>query len=146
MRSKDGNGYGKLKVPGGYTVRAHRFAYFLANGTDPGELMVCHRCDNPPCCNPAHLFLGTNQDNQRDCESKGRRAKRDQSGPKNGNAKLTPEQVEAIRGLIRLGWNNSRIARSYGVTHQLISRIRRGRAWGSEPMQPKYASLRRHAG
>lgn len=65
-------GYGILRVTG-KNVRAHRFAYELASGRPiPVGLEVCHRCDNPPCCNPAHLFLGTQGDNVRDAASKGR--------------------------------------------------------------------------
>lgn len=64
-------GYGRLRIIG-IPYRAPRIAYFLAHGTDPADKFVCHRCDNPPCCNPAHLFLGTTRQNGRDMASKGR--------------------------------------------------------------------------
>lgn len=134
--------YGKLKLKSYVTVRAHRLSYALHYGRSPGDLFVCHRCDNPQCVNPHHLFLGTVQDNAADMVAKGRSPRSDQRGSKNGAAKLTDEQVATIRSRILAGQTNTTIAADYGVTHQLISRIRRGRAWGSEPMQPKYASLR----
>lgn len=141
--SHDGNGYGKFKVDGGICGRTHRLAYFLAHGVDPAEMMVCHTCDNPGCCNPAHLWLGTNSQNQLDCEAKGRRPKRPVDGERNGNAKLSLVDLGKVREMIAGGSTNKAIARVFGVTHQAISRVRRGRSWGSEPMQPKYQSLRR---
>jgi hypothetical protein len=103
---------------------------------------VCHRCDNPPCCNPDHLWLGTNADNVADKMAKGRQPVQDQRGERNTAAKLTAADVEKIRGMIRAGMTNIAIAARFGVTHQLISRIRRGKAWGEPPMQEPYASLR----
>jgi hypothetical protein len=64
--STDRDGYGKFKA--GKMYQAHRIAYYLATNEDPGDLCVRHTCDNPPCCNPAHLRLGTNDDNAHDRE------------------------------------------------------------------------------
>jgi hypothetical protein len=70
--SKTTSGYGKFKGRFGAFLQAHRFAYFLHYKVDPGALNVCHRCDTPACCNPEHLFLGTQADNLRDMREKGR--------------------------------------------------------------------------
>lgn len=135
-------GYGSFKVKSYVALRAHRVAFALYYGRSPGELLVCHRCDNPECVNPSHLFLGTVQDNSTDMVRKGRAATHDGRGERNRAAKLSEAQVATIRDLIRAGLTNTAIAERFNVTHQLISRIRRGRAWGEEPMQPRYASLR----
>lgn len=73
------NGYGLIWIKGGYYV-AHRVAYYLHYGVNPMDLNVCHKCDNPKCNNPHHLFLGTHLDNNQDCAKKNRTAK----GNKNG--------------------------------------------------------------
>jgi hypothetical protein len=65
------DGYGILHV-NRKTLRAHRVAYWISTGTHPGPLHVCHKCDHPPCCNPAHLFLGDVYDNMADMVAKGR--------------------------------------------------------------------------
>ncbi len=67
-------GYGQSWHNGRH-AKSHRLSWFLAYGSDAGEMLVLHRCDNPPCVNPAHLFLGTNIDNVRDMMRKGRTRK-----------------------------------------------------------------------
>lgn len=65
-------------------IAVHRLSWFLANGTDPGCLLVCHQCDTPHCVNPRHLWLGTNQDNRMDSQEKGRRRGAHRGGPELG--------------------------------------------------------------
>lgn len=65
-------GYGKFKIASYKMVMANRLAFALATNFDPGEKLVCHSCDNPPCCNPTHLWLGTARENNLDCFSKNR--------------------------------------------------------------------------
>ena len=87
--ARDRDGYGRFWV-GSSTVRAHRFALARRMGVPPGAY-VLHRCDNPPCCNPEHLFLGTNHDNIADRHAKGR----DASGDRNGR-RLHPERYAHV--------------------------------------------------
>jgi hypothetical protein len=86
--------YGILKV-GKKLMFAHRFSWEIHNGTIPKDLDVLHRCDNPSCVNPEHLFLGTHQQNMKDRNNKGRQAFL--KGSKNGQAILTEDQVIKIR-------------------------------------------------
>lgn len=90
--AKNRRGYGVTSVDH-RQVRAHRLAWEYTHGSIPGRQYVCHTCDNPPCCNPAHLFLGTHEDNMRDRSMK----KRVPTGERGGLAKLTWEQVRQIR-------------------------------------------------
>ena len=103
-------------------VSAHRIAYQMAVGPIPRNLCVLHHCDNPPCVNPAHLFLGTKADNSRDMVSKGRQAK----GMRNGSAKLTEIDVMAIRLDHR---PHRAIATDYGVCHGTIDFIKTHQNW-----------------
>lgn len=128
-------GYGKFKLYG-RMVMANRLAYALGHSIDPGALYVCHVCDNPPCCNPKHLWLGTNQDNQKDCAAKGRKNIKPLIGENNPRAKLKDHDVNIIRGLIELGFNNQEIAEKFSVTHHTISKIRTGAAWMSVVGRP----------
>jgi len=114
-------GYGRLSVGLG-EVRAHRLSFEIAFGPIPEGLMVCHHCDNPPCCNPSHLFVGTNTDNMADMATKGRSLQ----GTRHHKAKLTDDDVRAIRADCRM---QIEIAPAYGVTQGLIGMIKRGEVW-----------------
>jgi len=125
--STDGKGYGRFKVESHFNAKAHRVAYFLHHGVDPLRKSVCHACDNPICCNPAHLFLGTHADNMADMAAK----KRARSGENPGtrNARLSPNDLEFVRKSILAGMGNTEIAKHVPVSHAQISRIRLGKAW-----------------
>lgn len=109
-------------------VYVHRFSYELFKGPIPHGMFVCHKCDNPPCCNPDHLFTGTNSDNMRDCVQKGRHIVplRD-LGIKLTWQVLTDEQIAEIKMLINKGLRNEEIARAYGISGSTIQDIRTGR-------------------
>ena len=128
--SLDQSGYGKLRIAQNRAhFRAHRVAYKIAYSVDPGHMYVCHKCDNPRCVNPRHLFLGTALDNNRDKMAKGRDRYADQSGSKNGNSKLNEAAAEQAIKMLATGMTNVAIAKELGVGHSLISRIRVGRSW-----------------
>jgi hypothetical protein len=136
---RDPQGYGTFKF--NYrTWRASRVAYFIHYGIDPAEQEVCHHCDNPPCVNPAHLFLGTRLDNARDAVRKGRTP----TGKRNGRythpetiargervntAQLTEADVRNILVALEGGAGLMELGRKYGVCKQAIYCIREGRTW-----------------
>lgn len=122
----DKDGYGTFWL-NGKTVKAHRIAYILKYCVDPGELFVCHHCDNPPCCNPRHLFLGTPRDNQQDSVRKGRL--NSQQGECGHNAKLTNEDVKEIRQLLASGIVQRVIAKQFNITQSTISAINTKKNW-----------------
>lgn len=131
------HGYGRVKTGNGRGTLAHRLAWALTHGPIPaaeghhGTLVVCHRCDNPPCCNPAHLFLGTQQDNIRDRDEKGRCGARGRvmRGEASGAAKLTDAAVLEIRAARASGATTVELGRQYGVSSSVISRAARGLTW-----------------
>lgn len=117
-----GRGYGKLS-DGTRTVSAHRLAYATWVVPIPDGMDVCHRCDNPPCINPDHLFLGTRSENHHDKATKGRAGK----GDSGWQARLTDQQVAAIRAAITgTRGEQARLTREYGVSQATISLIVRG--------------------
>lgn len=122
-------GYGRMALGGssGGQVRAHRASYALEYGSVPDGLDVCHRCDNPPCCNPNHLFLGTATENMRDAAIKGRISPPPHSfGEKHHNAKFGRETALSISTDQR----SARVlAAEYGVSEMTIYRLRRGTTW-----------------
>jgi len=101
---------------------AHRIAWLLTSGASAGALKACHKCDNPPCCNPAHIFLGTQADNLADARQKGRL---DESRPRTRVFTLT-ERL-AIMNAPTVRGSNAALARQYGVTKVAITHIRNGR-------------------
>jgi hypothetical protein len=121
--------YGIWSV-GGKRVSAHRIAYALQDGWEAGlreipeDMLVCHHCDNPSCCNPKHLFLGTPKDNTADMDRKGRRGY--VKGEDNGNSKLTLMQAQEIK---RSGETYRELAERYGVSIPAIQSIKNGRTW-----------------
>lgn len=130
------NGYGRWR--GGM---AHRFAYELVHGPIDDGLLVRHRCDNPRCCNPHHLEVGTHADNMRDAVERHRIAK----GERHGKTKLTLEQVAYIRAnpdRLKLG----RLAEMFGVSESTVSYIRSGRSWkvvGAVGFEPTTSAMSR---
>lgn len=124
--------YGMRAYVGGPMVNAsaHRLALELILGRpiQPG-MHACHRCDNPPCCNPQHLFEGTTTDNQRDCREKGRARWR--TGEQHGMAKLTAVDVFAILDAIAAGETQGSLAKRYGVCQATISNVRTGKTHGA---------------
>lgn len=118
------SGYGRIKWNGRDEL-THRIAYELHFGVDPANLDVLHKCDTPLCCNPNHLFLGTQQDNMRDMKLKGRAARN--SGEHAGNCKLSDNEVEQIRAkYVRRRITQKMLGLEYGVTASQISNIIRG--------------------
>lgn len=118
-------GYGVIDF-GGRPVLAHRMAYLLATGVEPGDKSVCHSCDNPPCCSPAHLWLGTHKENMLDAARKGRIGGSTFKGEDHPSARLSEEDVSAIRASTE---GASVLASRYSVTGANISRIRARKTW-----------------
>jgi hypothetical protein len=161
MGITDQNGYGVMSVRDKTTRRifVHRLAWIIANGTiDPSTPFVCHHCDNPLCCNPEHLFLGTHNDNMADMARKGRAAKGDKNGSRlyperrergpihqkkiydaalcceqNPKAKLTNDQTREIIRLYQLGHSGQELAERFGCGRSNIYNIVCGCSWRRLP-------------
>lgn len=112
------------EIPGGgsRTRPAHRRAWELAHGEIPPGMRVCHRCDNPPCCNPAHLFLGTAKDNTRDMLAKARHC----HGERHPRNVLSDADVREVRRLRTLGVTYDELERRFGVTRGALHRAAHG--------------------
>jgi hypothetical protein len=125
MSKHDHDGYGRVYFEG--KIRStHRIAFTLATGNPATGLPVCHRCDNPPCCNPNHLFLGTHQINMADRDAKGRTA----SGERNGRAKLTWKIVGQIRAAFKpLRVTIPKLSATFGVNRHVVADIIHGKTW-----------------
>lgn len=125
---KMGSGYGQFGLAG-HMQYAHRVSYQLYIGEIPTGLYVCHKCDNPGCVNPAHLFLGTPADNVHDCENKGRGFHPGAPGTRNGHAKLTEVQVIEIRAKYGEGVRIAALAKEFGVSRRAIYHIVYHTSW-----------------
>lgn len=123
--SKNSLGYGELSYKG-KRFRAHRLSYISHVGPIPDGMVVCHKCDNPPCINPEHLFIGTQADNLKDGRKKGRVATPNPRGERHGLAKLSADKIVAIRKDQR---TQREIAKEYGVHQTTIKNIKLNRTW-----------------
>lgn len=104
---------------------AHRLAYIAWTGPIPSGMLIRHRCDNPPCINPAHLETGTQADNMNDAKVRGRTAR----GEGHGRAKLTEDEVRAIRAASASGESYRSIALQYGLNRFHVGSIVRRQKW-----------------
>lgn len=124
---KRGRGYGLIHVEG-KIMGIHRLSAFLFLGFDTSSpLFVCHKCDNPPCFNPDHLFIGTALENMQDKERKGRSNKA--RGSRNGMAKLKEVDLPPIREMLARKIPQWKIASLYNVSQSAISLIHNGTNW-----------------
>lgn len=126
------SGYGSVYNIG-HMALAHRVAWTLAYGEIPGDTQVLHHCDNPPCVNHRHLYLGNNADNIRDKIERGRSSfpRPDRRGELHPLAKLTQAQVDVIRATPKTRGSGVQLANQYGVCTATISLIRAGKLWST---------------
>lgn len=118
-------GYGMV-YDGTKAVLAHRLAYTLFVGPIPDGMCVCHKCDNPPCCNPDHLFLGTKADNQSDMARKGRGA----SGERNGGTHRKRWEINEMRAVYATGlFSQAILSDAYGMSPSSVSRVLNNVVW-----------------
>ncbi len=119
-------GYGRFSI-GGWAIPSHRYSYELHNDVKLSDAdLILHSCHNRICVNPSHLRIGDNQDNMDEMKNAGRQAK----GVKNGQSKLTEQEVAKIKQLLEEGeMKKADVARMFGVSDCTISDIYKGRTW-----------------
>lgn len=124
--ARTSTGYGSMTVDG-KRWKSHRYAYTLTFGPIPAGMDVLHSCDNPPCCNPAHLSIGNASENARQMVSRGRHGGGyGESGEAHHQAKLTAEEVIAIRSSPA---TEKATADRYGVSASTVHAIRHRKIW-----------------
>ncbi len=128
--SKRDFGYGAFSLHGGFPIKAHRYSYELFNGKIPKGMHVLHKCDNPPCVAPEHLYLGTDKENSSD------RIKRNRHSPppvrfgeKNNKSKLTDNDVINILKLFNSGVSAYKVSKIYNMDKSTIQDIKSGKNW-----------------
>lgn len=123
---RNADGYGRFQL---YRkiVSSHRASYLMFCGPIPSGMVVMHTCDNPPCVNPAHLVLGTQLENVRDCAAKNRRA--NLKGEAHGMAFLTEKIVNAIRDAVASGFSQAEMGRAFGIRKGLVCDLVSRRTW-----------------
>lgn len=130
--SQGTKGYIHVMV-GGRNVGLHRYVYETIVGQIPPGMLVCHHCDNPPCINPEHLFLGTPKDNTDDMMRKGRQVYYTRVGEACPTSKLTVEKVQGIREKARLGWRWTDIGQVFGISDRHARAVAVGERWQHVP-------------
>lgn len=141
QRARHWTGYG-LVTYNKRQFKAHRIAYWLQTGEWPGEMFVRHTCDNPPCCNPKHLLIGTPAQNTQDAVRRGRHW-----AASNLGHKLTVADVIDIHWALHAGFTTNHIGALYGITAGLVSHIKTGRAWPDiRPAVPHGKATRKKTG
>lgn len=137
-------GYGRLGDKSKRkTLVTHRVAWEAINGPIPEGLCVLHRCDNPPCCNPTHLFVGTRSDNAKDMMNKGRGtlSQHKFTGERHGRARLTESKVAEMRALFAAGVSVSAIARQFNAARSTVDHVLKNETWANtcNSVAPKVA-------
>ena len=128
-RAKGLRGYGRFGVSG-IAKRAHRVSYEMENGPIPDGLFVCHACDLPRCVRPDHLWLGTDADNCRDRQMKGRTRIAPCLGEAHGRSKLTNDEVQRIRNMRSAGASVASLASEFAVSQANVYRVVNRELWG----------------
>lgn len=121
------NGYVKINIGRSKSILGHRISWIIHNGKIDNKLFVLHKCDNPQCTNPEHLFLGTPKDNSQDCLNKNR--KNVAKGSNHYNVKLTEIDVIKIKELLKLGYSQRKLAKIFNISSSNIQNIADGKIW-----------------
>lgn len=116
---------------------AHRVSFELYTGNKLGKLNALHRCDNPSCVNPDHLFAGTPADNVADMDNKGRRVSKPLLGSRHGRSKINEDDVKRIRVLRQSGMKQKEIAAIFGISQVQVSNILLGTQWNHNQEKPQ---------
>lgn len=121
-------GYGRVVTP--FRSAAHRMSYLISKGKIPDGLLVRHKCDTPACVNPDHLLLGTDADNVRDRDERGRTSRHHgRKGEANNHSALTEQDVREIRRCCAAGATITSVGRDFGISFQAVSKIVNRQRW-----------------